>query len=477
MAISVAIEWDVQSGGSDSNGGGFKAGATGVDYSQSTAPHATLTTASVVGASTSDIVVSALDYTVSTNDVGNVVQIATVAGAGAINFYEIQSVNTGTNTWTVDRAVGTTGQTVTGLMGGCLATPNKIMSEATTLVAGQTIHIKNTTYTRTATITLAVSGTAAAGSINVIGYNSTHNDITTWAGMANAPILTSATNSVHIITMNGKTLWKFKALKLTSTAATRGASISMGSVIVITDLCYMEALNGVVGTGSPTLRMTRTEIKDCTSHGLTGISNGYFDYCWIHGSALSGINMASAGGFTLLNCVVDHNNTGNIANTPGIKGTSPAFIFIQNSVVAYNTGSNTDGIQWVTAGPSGDYVIMNSIFYANGRYNLNTPTVGAYTLKEYNAWGGAGTANFNGVDTVGGNAIALAATPGGDPFVSSAANGNFGLNTTGGAGALLRALGFPGGFPGGSMTGYLDVGAIQHQDSGGSSGTPSWAGS
>jgi hypothetical protein len=52
----------------------------------------------------------------------------------------------------------------------------------------------------------------------------------------------------------------------------------------------------------------------------------------------------------------------------------------------------------------------------------------------------------------------------GDPFVN-AAGGNFALNNTVGAGADCRAAGIPGAFPGGTTTGYLDIGAVQHRDS------------
>jgi hypothetical protein len=49
-----------------------------------------------------------------------------------------------------------------------------------------------------------------------------------------------------------------------------------------------------------------------------------------------------------------------------------------------------------------------------------------------------------------------------DPF-TNAAGGDFSLNNTAGGGALLRATGYPGVFPGGTTTGYLDIGAAQHQ--------------
>jgi len=39
MAFHAATEWDVRTGGSDQNGGGFQVGSTGTDRSQSDAAY------------------------------------------------------------------------------------------------------------------------------------------------------------------------------------------------------------------------------------------------------------------------------------------------------------------------------------------------------------------------------------------------------------------------------------------------------
>lgn len=466
MAISAAIEWDVQGGvGSDNNGGGYKAGAGGTDYSQVGAtPHATLTVLSVVGASTSDIMVSTVDYTIAATDVGNVVQVT--GGTATAGFYEIQSITTGATgvqKWTVDRSVGTAAQTVVGAMGGSLATPNKIMSEATALVAGQTIHIKKqvnaSDYSRTTAISLGASGSAAAGPIRCLGYTTAHNDITSWAGVANAPLLTTATISVNVITTNGKTMWHFGAMNITSTNATRGNCISASATATIsTDLVYMKGLSGVArAAGGLTLQLSRTEIVDGTASGVSNASTVFIADSWIHGNAGSAIFLLTNGVLSMDHTVLDHNTAS------AVSVASPTSVAITNSVIAMNTGASTDGIQFVTGGVTTNLLMANNILYGNGRYNLNAATVGANNVKFFNAWGGAGTGNTNN-DTTGMNAITLTV----DPFVNSAANGNFAANTTAGGGALLRALGFPGAFPGGTMTGYVDVGTLQHQDAGSS---------
>src|SRR6185436_10248720 len=56
-------------------------------------------------------------------------------------------------------------------------------------------------------------------------------------------------------------------------------------------------------------------------------------------------------------------------------------------------------------------------------------------------------------------------------FFTNAASQDFSLNNTAGAGASARAVGFPASFPVGTNLNYHDVGALQHQDSGGGGST------
>lgn len=458
MAISAAIEWDVQSGGDDTFGGGFTAGAAGVDRSTATAAFVVVdgvTITAVVQATTTDLLLVGYAPT-GNNDVGNTVNISSGATAG---LYEIQSIQGG-NTWRLDRSCGTAAQSAVAKMGGCLATPNKIMSEATAVVAGQTIHIKNATYTRTTTISLGASGTAAAGWITVRGYNAAHNDITTWAQLANAPILTTATNSIAKVSTNSKTMWFFEAIKITDTAATRGIGINGTGASTIVG-AYLIQFDGCISansaaTGTFTAQFDMFEVKNSTSFGIRSnvsfLSNG-----WIHANA-GGIKASASGSRLGLSRVYITDNTAN-----GVELAAETSPFIADCVIALNTGGTTDGIQVSTA-ISGALQLHNTILWGNGRYNLNFVAASLLGPVYVNAWGGAGTGNTNGTGaSTGKNPITLT----GSPFTSAS---DYSLNTTAGAGALCRALGFPGIFPGASFTGYADVGGIQHQDSGGAAG-------
>jgi hypothetical protein len=156
----------------------------------------------------------------------------------------------------------------------------------------------------------------------------------------------------------------------------------------------------------------------------------------------------------LQNCVITANSDHGVF----VNGLNS---FSANScTISGNTGGSTDGINGSTECTT--WKLSNNIFYGNGRYGVNSPGR-VLGVNYFNAFGGNGTAAVAGTGmTVGTGAITLSA----DPFTNSA-TGDYSLNTTSGGGADLRALGFPGAFPGGTMTGYADVGPIQHQDSGG----------
>lgn len=461
-AVSAAVEWDIQTVGLDTNGCGFKAGAAGADRSQSGATPfvavdgATIT--AVVQATTTDLLVTG--YTVAAADVGNIVNIASGATVG---FYEIVSVNTGTNTWTLDRAAGTAAQSAVAAMGGSCLTPHKVMAETTALVAGQTIHIKNGTYSRTSTIALGASGTST-GYIKVSGYNATHGDITQWAHMANAPVLTSATNSVALMTTSSRSLWYFTGIKFTHTATTRGAALlGSGSTssnrfdLVQFDGC-LNAISSIAS--SVTGAMSRVEVKNSTGAGIYADGNFTLIDSWVHDNASYGIRNTGSSTTQIIRSVINNNVTA------GLHFTNPLILTIIDSTIAYNLGASTDGINFGTSGPTQHFSLVNSILYGNGRYNMNVTATGISGAILHNAWGGAGTANMN--NAIYSTGIAPI-TLGADPFVASG-SGNFGLNTAATGGALLRSLGYPGTFPGGTMVGYTSTGPIQHQNAASSVG-------
>jgi hypothetical protein len=151
---------------------------------------------------------------------------------------------------------------------------------------------------------------------------------------------------------------------------------------------------------------------------------------------------------------------------------------VRNNTV-HNNGrhgiNNTGGIP--TA-----WVVLNNILTSNGGYGLvggPTTALPADPAYDGNAYYNNTSGARNNLDSTTG-IYGVAAytnthdvTLTGSPYVggTTGSTANFGLNNTVGAGAACRAVGVPAAWPGNSgTTGFLDMGAVQHQDSGGSSG-------
>jgi hypothetical protein len=196
---------------------------------------------------------------------------------------------------------------------------------------------------------------------------------------------------------------------------------------------------------------------NCTNYGFNGVwttncegsgcgTNPAFGSCTCLGCTAHG---NTAGGFSLCSVMfcLAYGNTGN-----GFTWGSFDVYLKVNSTAYNNTG---DGFSL-----GGNYGNINTcVAYLNGGYGFNV--VSQNTL--FNCAAGSNTSgDFNSAGIVNVGPITLTA----DPF-TNAAGGDFSLNTTAGGGAACRAAGFPGAFPGGTTTGYLDIGAVQHQDSGG----------
>src|SRR5690348_5802381 len=108
MPMAATIVFEVRTGGSDLNGGGFNSAAAGTDRSQQTAPQVTIDNAAITcttPAANSNTLTFTAGYVPSAADVGNIVQIA---GGTNINagFYEITAQSS--TTWTLAGAANLT---------------------------------------------------------------------------------------------------------------------------------------------------------------------------------------------------------------------------------------------------------------------------------------------------------------------------------------------------------------------------------
>lgn len=198
MAIGSAVVWEVRPGsGSPNNGGGFKTGATGTDFSQQDTAQVFATDIAIDSVDSSKISRSGATP-FNSSHVGNILNIT--AGTGfSVGRYEIISESSGI--LTLDRSAGTAGSTGgTGYLGGAVASIEQIFN---VVQPGNTVWVRYGTDSLTATRTWTAGTILAPISIN--GYTSTRGDLTipsaggTWANTHSASGFLDVANKFPII--------------------------------------------------------------------------------------------------------------------------------------------------------------------------------------------------------------------------------------------------------------------------------------
>lgn len=229
----------------------------------------------------------------------------------------------------------------------------------------------------------------------------------------------------------------------------RGTGISTGNTSQIIECeAYNCNQSNTANLGGFNITSGSVAVR-CIAHDNSGANNSGF----IFGN----------GGGSLIDCIAETNGQ------YGVNGTSLNSGSLIQNLTAYNNAS--DGVRVGNA--SASVRVENSVFDNNGGYGINVSTAGSPLHAASNAYRSNTSGQTNGlVDSSG--AVTLA----GIPFVD-APNGDFRLNSTSGAGAACRGAGrgvyteTAASYAG--TIGYPDVGAVQHQDAGGTSGTPAFA--
>lgn len=462
MAISNTMNWDVRTTGNDANGGGFKPGASGVNYAMQSSPQYTPTGLTTSGVSTT------IGYAGSSADmVGNVINIT-----GGTNFiagwYEIVSELAGVSI-TLDRNCTTgIGASGTGNIGGSLLTIAKADSLKVTGSAN-VINIKSGTYTFTSRLTL-VNVFSTNGYVSYYGYGST------WGDNGTKPLITTSTNSTTLFDVSNASAYLFRNLAFSNTAGTSSNAftdpnaygffirwtnctftgftdaIQLDNIInwtgsgIVVDACYF---TGMTATGSA-LKINGA----CVFSGnyVVGNANGYGVV-----TDVSGTGSTTIVGNVFYNLTYGVNS---LANTPSARAQQNPIWMWNNNFVS----CASDGFHSIDAGLN--LVAVNNIFYGNGGYGINVANALPNIWFNHNAYGANTSGNLNNV-TAGSVDVTLS----GDPFTAKASN-DFTLNNIAGAGAACRAAGYPGTNPAQTFgTGKIDIGALQHTDSGGSGST------
>jgi len=424
MALSASIVWEVRSTGVDTNGGGFKAGATGTDYSQQNTAqksgvdlhmHATTNTKCHPNAAG-----------VAAADVGNLIYIASGAG-WTPGYYEI-TVQDGAD-WTLDRSPSAAGNADLGTyaMGGAAGTPGMV---AAGLVAGNTVFCKGDQTITTAT--LCVSG----GCVGTPGINCAFIGYATTRTSSNAdtrPIFTINAGVSAVTIFNG--------------SSTYAINLSLD------------------GGGNTTSKGSSGHSYRCHFANFTaGASSSICIFC----TATTCSTTTVFGGTINLFCQAYANTAAGFA--------SSAYFCLASG----NTGATTDGFL--------GGALLGCVAYGNGRHGFSgvSSNVCINCIAEANV--GSGFATLTGYSTVillscaaynnGTNLgaqhaqvvnVGFVTITEGSPFVD-AASGNFALNATANRGSLLRNAGFPSLFPLGLTGNYPDIGVSRHQDPTGGGG-------
>lgn len=472
MALSNLITWECRTTGNANNGGGFHTGASGTDRSQQNSAQVVIDnstiTCTTTGANSNTLTFTA-GYTATAADVGNVVKIT---GGTNINtgYYEITGFTA--TTWTVTGATNLTtaggaGSAITGNMGGAADSPVTINSS---VVAGNLVYIQSGTYNLAATLTLT-SGTVASGVSKPtvwVGYSTTRTPTNT----DTQPVLASNNNALSpCVTVGSYNI--VRNIKVDGSGATNKAA--RGFTVSGTDLCMVERCTASVFTDCGFLCQQNGQAINCyATGGTSAASNGGFNLnshapscidCVADSNANAGFvaAAASAGGF--INCIASNNTT---ANGHGFSlasgGASPP---MQNCVAYNNAG---DGIR-IAGSFTETMYIRNCILVKNAGYGINSSTgdnrstsgtPAGTPLVDYNAFFSNTLGVRNQIDA-GPHDVTLT----GDPLVNGTTD--FSLNNTAGAGAACKAVAFPGALLFGG-TGFLDLGALQSQASGGAAG-------
>ena len=436
MALPSTLVWEVRpTNGTADAGGGFDpaVASPGTDFSQQDAVQVAYTDL-VIGASNT-LTSAATPFTSA--DVGNNITITSGTGFTA-GIYNIRSYAAAAVT--LDRSPGTLSSTGgVGNLGGA----RKGLNQGTTkvqasVVAGNTIWIKNEAWNEA--ITMSVAG-ASGNPIVWEGYNTTRGDAPTGSNRPRNNRASAAGNAIsgNVADNIYKNIW------VSNCGSTGGWSNSTANSTFIN--CRSSNNTGYGGNIAGLKINCEFDNNSVDgNNGAASIQRGLFG-CYAHDNSAIGFDLAAVSEAVAF-CISEANASHGIA-----LGSANAN-FIINNTINGNTGASTDGVTHVT--PAAGSVVYNNTISNNGRYGANG-TDGDSIIADFNNYYGNGTAARNNFPT-GASDIAL------DPGYTDATNGNFAVGTN------MKAVGWPGVFPSGASTGYLDIGAVQRQEAAGGGG-------
>lgn len=344
---------------------------------------------------------------------------------------------------TLDRAVGTVGSTGgNGTLGGAMASPGAC---AGAMVGQNTVHWKSGTYTVTTTSSnvsngIVISPAGAQGNLTTwIGYGTTREDGGAKPKLAADGVITG---SVFLFDVNINLLHRVDNIHIDCNSRTSIQGFTSSNRNIISNLKVENCIgtNGINGFGI----FTNIEIIACT-----GTQSGNFT-----GATVVGLYVDASSNVLLLDSsslvffVID--------NATGVGITFKANdvnITLVNGVIYSPVG---DGVFFNAVRSS---LILNVLVEDAGGFSFNGSADTNNVLLKNCGSRNPTTDHTNNVSLGDGGLLEATAD-----FFTDPDNDDFSLNNTAGGGASARAAGFPGVYPGASTTGFLDMGAAQHQD-------------
>ncbi len=429
----------------------------GVDYSMQNGAQVAIDnvaiTATTAGAA-SNVITFTGGYTATMADIGNIVNMT---GGTNINAGRYQISAWTSTTWTVAGAQNLTdangaGSALTGNMGGSFASIDAMF---TYWVSDNRGWVK-------ATATYNLTNAIAADILSTTKYDSRVTGYTTTRGDNGRPTIATNGNAINGINISVAG-WRFENFILDGSAGAGSAGLVGVAVTGTYDKLYnvkiMNFSQGITSTQSSWLDTIEVTGANTTAAIYFSAGVVYLYNSWIHDNTVNGYQ----GPVSLVENNIFSNNTG--ATSDGISLSSYPINWI-----AHNTfyGNGRDGIRFVYPVPTiVGTQIHDNLFASNAGYGLNFTVALLSGHQDVSGVGYNGYYN-NTLGTISGGSLSSTDVniTNGDPFVASGSN-NFALNNTALRGALLRATGFPGVFPGRLTTGYLDIGAAQHKETGG----------
>lgn len=436
MAIQATAVWEVRpTNGGDTQGAAYDSGlaGAGTDYSQQDSHQLSLTDLATSGAGVTTLTSVTGGFTAAM--IGNAIRIN--SGTNFQVGYYFITARADTNTVTLDRtpSSGAAGSLGAGKVGGAAAT---ISQQATTtlnasLVAGNKVWVKNEAWNEAVTLSVAGNSTNA---VIVEGYNASRGDNPTGANRPRNNRASAAGTGINLTALGiiVKNIW-------VSNAGGAGFVSNTGFNYFIN--CRSSS-NGTIGFNLNGSVLIGCEADTNTTSGFTAVTNASIHYaCNYHGNTTTGLTGATVGVRNMQFCLIYANSSHGISVSTGP-------IVIINCTVDGNTGATTDGIN-ASSIPGNISHVLNTILSNNGRYGGNISASSTGLVVDYNNFFGNATAARNNFPT-GTNDTAL------DPQYVNSAGGDYGIGTN------LKALGYPGLFPAGLLTGYIDIGAVQRQE-------------